>query len=88
MAKMLDIQVSLPDETSDEAVRLAQEKGKEAIILMLQQQGEMTIGEAAKELGLTYAGYLDLLQERGLPASYDGTSPSVLDLLRQGIDRP
>jgi DNA-binding protein H-NS len=85
LAKTLDIQIQVPDAASDEAIQLAEVKAKEAVVLVLQQKGEMTVREAAAELGLTYEGYLELLAEAGLPASHDDTDPAVLDMLRQGM---
>jgi len=57
--------VVLPDGISARGVRLAEE----AAITALQQAGELSIREAADQLGLTYEGYLALLARMGLPAS-------------------
>ena len=85
LAKTLDIKIQAPGAVSDRAAKLAEAKAREAAIIALQQEGELTIREAATELGLTYEGYLDLLAEKGLPASHDETHPAVLETLRQGM---
>jgi mannose-6-phosphate isomerase-like protein (cupin superfamily) len=88
MTRTLEIQIQVPEAASDESLRLAEEKAKEAVILALQQQGELTIREAAAALGLTYEGYLKLLAQHGLPATTNDTDPAVMDTLRQEIRRP
>jgi hypothetical protein len=82
VTRTVEIQIQVPDTTSDGSLRLAEGKAKEAFILVLQQQGELTIREAASALGLTYEGYLELLAEHGLPATSDDTEPAALDTLR------
>jgi hypothetical protein len=69
MTKTLEILIEVPDTASDDSMRLAEMEAKEAAILVLQQQGVLTIREAAIGLGVTYEGYLQLLAERGLPAT-------------------
>ena len=56
--------------------------GSREEILALQQQGELTIREAAAKLGLTYEGYLKLLEERRLPASHDDLDSEGFEVLR------
>jgi len=85
MAKLLQIQVEVPEDLSEESLRLAQSKAREAAILELQQQGELSIREAAATLGLTYEGYLELLTERRLPATNTDTDPAVLELFRGAV---
>jgi hypothetical protein len=83
MSKLLEIRIQVPEETPAESIRSAASRGREAAVLALQQEGNLSIREAADRLGLTYEGYLDLLAAHGLPASHDGTDPAVLDLLRE-----
>jgi hypothetical protein len=87
MLRTLEIHLDLPDTTSEESLRVAGRMAKEAAVLALQQRGELTIGEAAEELGLTYGGYLDLLAEKGLPATCEGSEPKVMEALRQQLRR-
>jgi hypothetical protein len=87
LPKTLYIKIRVLDAVSDKAAKIALASAKEAAVLALQQEGELTIREAAAELGLTYEGYLDLLAEKGLPASHDDTDPAVLDTLRQGMSQ-
>jgi DNA-directed RNA polymerase specialized sigma24 family protein len=85
LTRLLDIQIEVPESASEESLTLARLKAKEAIVVVLQQRGELTIREAAAELGLTYEGYLDLLAQAGLPATNNETDPAVLDLFRQTV---
>jgi hypothetical protein len=85
LAKTLDIKIQVSGAMSDRAAKLAEAKAREAAVIVLQQEDELTIREAAAQLGLTYGGYLDLLAEKGLPASHDETDPAVLEILRQGM---
>jgi len=56
-------------------------------VVFLQQEGVLTIREAAQDLGLTYEGYLDLLAQKGLPATAGVTRPEVLDAVRRSLLR-
>jgi hypothetical protein len=85
LTKTLEILIEVPDTVSDDLMRLAEMEAKEAAILFLQQQGVLTIREAAAALGLAYEGYLQVLSQRGLPASSDDIDPTVLDTLRQEL---
>jgi hypothetical protein len=92
MPRTLDIRVAIPDDISVESLQLVEIQARELVIVLLQQRGELTIGEAAMELGLTYEEYLDLLARKGLPAAFDGTHPSVVEaferwLQPQGLNR-
>jgi hypothetical protein len=86
MGKMLTIQIEVADDTSDEALPLAEQAGREAAVLFLQQEGELSIREAAAALALTYTQYMDLLTEKGLPATADCTDPALLEKLLQRIE--
>jgi hypothetical protein len=85
MLRTVVIRLDVPDTTSEEALQVAERVAKEAAVLALQQRGELTMGEAADELGLTYGGYLELLAEKGLPATCDGTDREVMEALRQQL---
>jgi len=87
VAKTVDIRIPILDSVSDEAVTHALAVGREAVVVSLQQQGEYTIREAAQELGLTYERYLELLSEKGLPASQDDGDLHALNRLRQTLRR-
>lgn len=67
---------------SEESVRLARARALEAAVLTLQQAGDLTMREAAGELGLSYEGYPRLLSERGLPACYDDRDNGSVDAAR------
>ncbi len=84
MAKVVNILVPLSDDVPDEWLSKAEAKAKEAAILALQQEGVLTIREAAQALGLGYEEYLALLAERNLPATCDATDPDLrFELLRK-----
>jgi predicted HTH domain antitoxin len=85
MTQMLEMRIAVPVDDPEEAIRLAQSQAKEAAVLLLQQEGRLTIREAAAELDLTYTQYLDLLAERSLPASHDVTEVTLLDRLRHEL---
>lgn len=81
----MEIRIQVPDTTSDTSLRLAERRAREAAVLALQQEGELTIRETAADLGLTYEGYLELLAEGGFPASHDTTEPTLLAALRKEL---
>jgi hypothetical protein len=85
MTRTLELQIRVPDSASDEAIQAAGRRAREAAIASLQQEGALTIREAAAELGLTYDEYLRMLDGLGLPASHDGTSPEAMALLRRKV---
>jgi predicted HTH domain antitoxin len=85
VARTLDLQIEVPNDASDEAIQIAGSMAREAAILSLQQQGELTLREAAAALDLTYEGYLDLLAARGLPAVNDDTDLEVAERLRASL---
>jgi hypothetical protein len=88
LAKTLEISIEVPEDASAEALRLAECQAREAAVVALQQEGELSIREAAFELGLTYEQYLDLLAAKGLPASTGTFDPAVVEALRQRLLRP
>lgn len=87
MSKMLDVQIEVPDSTSEDALKFAAARARESAIVALQQRGELTISKAAADLGLTYEEYLQLLAQRGLPACHGDVDAAALDILRAGLRR-
>jgi hypothetical protein len=85
MPKVLDIQVEVPEAISEQGVKIAEAVARQAVIIALQQRGELTIREAAAALSLTYEQYLQLLAEDGLGISRFEQDPSVLQRLRQSL---
>jgi predicted HTH domain antitoxin len=85
MSKVLDIQVEVPDAVSEQNLKIAEAVARQAVIIALQQRGELTIREAAAALNLTYEQYLQLLAEDGLGLSRFEQDPSVLQRLRQSL---
>ena len=87
MPRTLDIRIEIPEDASEEAVQTAAARGREAAVIVLQQEGELSISCAAGELGLSYERYLDLLAEKGLPASNADTDPEVIKRFIEAIER-
>jgi predicted HTH domain antitoxin len=85
VSKTLDIRIDVPKDVSDKAARFAEAKAREAAVIALQQEGELTIREAAEELGLSYEGYLNLLASRELPISKEASDQTAIDELRQAV---
>jgi hypothetical protein len=85
MSQVLDIQVEVPDTVSEQNLKIAEAIARQAVIIALQQRGELTIREAAARLSLTYEQYLQLLAEDGLGISRFEQDPSVLQRLRQSL---
>lgn len=67
MAKTVKVNLEVPAGISDQARDRAQREADEAAVLALWQQQELTLREAAEELGLTYRGFLDLLAAKDIP---------------------
>lgn len=86
--RILDILIELPDSPSERAVQIAREKAREAAIVALQQEGELTIREAASALGLEYEEYLNLLATRRLPVSPSMPDAEALEEFCQRLRRP
>jgi hypothetical protein len=85
MSKVLDIQVEVPDAISEQSVKIAEAIARQAVIIELQQRGELTIREAAAALSMTYEQYLQLLAKNELGISRFEQDPSVLQRLRQSL---
>jgi len=83
MSQVLDIQVEVPDAVSEQNLKIAEAVARQAVIIALQQRGELSIREAAVALNLTYEEYLQLLSEDGLGLSRFEQDQSVLQRLRQ-----
>lgn len=80
MSKVLSIQVEVPEAISEQSLNFAETVARQAVVIALQQQGELTIREAAAALGLTYEQYLELLAEKDLSISRFEQDPTVLPL--------
>jgi hypothetical protein len=85
VAKTVCVEVEVPDSVPDETLDAVRRRAKETIVMMLQQQGELSIREAAMELGLSYERYLDRLAEVGLPATNNESDPASLDQIRRAL---
>jgi predicted HTH domain antitoxin len=85
MPQVLDIQVEVPDAVSEQNLKIAEAVARQAVIITLQQRGELSIREAAAALNLTYEQYLQILAEDGLGLSRIEQDQSVLQRLRQSL---
>jgi hypothetical protein len=83
MSQVLDIQVEVPDDVSEQSLKIAEAVARQAVIIALQQRGELTIREAAAAINLTYEQYLQFLTEDGLGLSRFEQDQSILHRLRQ-----
>jgi hypothetical protein len=65
--RIVRVSIDAP-ETIGEAARLvAEERAREAAVLSLWEQAELSTRQAADELGLHYQDFLDLLTAKGIP---------------------
>jgi predicted transcriptional regulator len=78
-SQALTIDLEVPEGISDTAKETAASRAREAFILSLWEQAELTIREAAQELGLTYRDFLDLLAARGIPVERGELNLEVID---------
>ena len=85
MSQVLDIQVEVPDAISEQNLKIAEAVARQAVIIALQQRGELTIREAAAALNLPYEQYLKILDEDGLGLSRIEQDQSALQRLRQSL---
>ncbi len=83
--KELAIRVEAPDAISEQGLRVAEAIARQTVVIALQQQGELTIREAAAALGVAYDQYLQLLAERDLGVSRFEQDPAVLQALRRNL---
>jgi predicted HTH domain antitoxin len=85
MAKAIRINLEVPAGVSGEARESAEDEAREAAVLALWRQQQLTIREAAEELGLTYREFLDLLAERGIPVESEPLDLEALADARRKI---
>ena len=74
-AQSVVVRIELPPGISEAGRESAERDAREAAILSLWQRGEFTTRVAARELGLQYLAFLDLLHARGIPA--EGGEPDM-----------
>jgi predicted HTH domain antitoxin len=79
MGKTVKVSLELPDGVSDQARESAEHRAREAVVLALWERQELTIREAAAELGLGYAAFLDLLAARGIPVAREPLDLEVIE---------
>jgi predicted HTH domain antitoxin len=80
VARSIDVDLAVPAEISPMAREKARGRAREAAVLALLEDGEITIGRAAEELDLSYHEMLDLMASRGIPVV---RGPLDLDALEQ-----
>jgi hypothetical protein len=80
LADKIEVDLRLPEEISLAARQKAERLAREAVILVLVEEGELTLRRGADELGLSYHEMLDLMEARGIPAV---RGPLDLDALEQ-----
>jgi predicted HTH domain antitoxin len=85
MPKTVKVSIEMPAGISDQARDRAQREADEAVVLALWQQQELTIREAAEELGLTYRGFLDLLAAKDIPVEREPIDLEALHEARQKL---
>jgi len=85
MPKTVKVNLEVPAGISDQARDRAQREADEAAVLALWQQQELTIREAAEELGLTYRGFLDWLAAKDIPVESGTVDPQALQAARQKL---
>ncbi len=85
MSKVLAIKIEAPDAVSEQSLKAAEAAARQTVVVVLQQRGELTIREAAAELGLTYEQYLQLLAERGLGVSQFEQDPAVITRIAESV---
>jgi predicted HTH domain antitoxin len=79
MPKTIKVNLEVPDGVSDQAKESAEREAHEAAVLSLWQREEFTMREAAEELGLTYADFLDLLAAKGIPVVRQALDVNAVD---------
>ena len=88
MPQVLDIQVEVPDAVSEQNLKIAEAVARQAVIIALQQRGELTIREAAAALNLTYEQYLQVLAEEKVCLSGRQHTDRPRGLRRDGASAP
>jgi predicted HTH domain antitoxin len=66
-SRAVEVNLELPDDVSDQTREMAMNKAREAVVITLWEAEELSTREAAAELGLAYAEFLDLLASKGIP---------------------
>jgi predicted HTH domain antitoxin len=85
MPKTMRVNLEVPPGISDQARENAERQAYQAAALALWQEQQMTIREAAEELGLTYRGFLDLLAARGISVERGPLDLQALEEARQKL---
>jgi predicted DNA-binding protein (UPF0251 family) len=85
MPKTVKVSIEVPAGISDQARDHAQREADEAAVLALWQQQELTVREAAEELGLTYRGFLELLAAKDIPVERGPVDLEALQAARQKL---
>lgn len=79
---MIKVILELPADVGEHARNIAQARAEEATVLALWQQEQLTLREAADELGLSYRQFLDLLADRSIPIEQGPTDGQALEKTR------
>lgn len=79
----MDLTIRLPRPASEDEARRAEAQARQAAIIALQQEGFLTIREAADELGLLYEGYLALLARLRYPIGRGGDDRDLVEQIAQ-----
>src|SRR5579864_7383152 len=77
--KTIRVKIEVPEGTSHQARQSAEHKAHEAAVLAVWQAGEISIRQAAGELGLTYYDFLDLLAAKSIPVESGAFDEEALD---------
>jgi predicted transcriptional regulator len=85
MPKTVKDNIEVPAGISDQARDRAQREADEAAVLARWQQQELTIREAAEELGLTYRAFLDLLAAKDIPVERGPVDLAALQAARKKL---
>jgi hypothetical protein len=83
--KSVHVKLETPAAVSDQAKALAERKAREAAILTLWQEGELSASRAAEELSLPMHDFLDLLAVHGLSAESGPLNLSAIEDARQRV---
>jgi hypothetical protein len=57
LPKTIEVKIEVPDEVSEKGLKDAEAKAKEAAVISLWEQGELSTRQAATALGMTYRAY-------------------------------
>jgi predicted HTH domain antitoxin len=84
-SELVKVTVEAPKVVSEQARHNAQRKAREAAVLSLWEEGEITASRAAEELALSIHDFLDLLAARGLPVESGPLDLQAIDEARQKL---